>query len=216
MPPVWTISSDVPGKGTRRLTLCTRSRTKIVNLGRVDKVERPLTPRCGHSDRAIGFLPMRLPWQKAEMSEALLIRGATTIARHWDLSDDHKIEALRSDGFSEGEAFRLVALLPLAFSRPILEELGVRHFVTRITALKADGSSVSADLNRQPEYVGGLKLARAHRARGRMDHEIFKLIAASSADIDAASKALNAGEDIGGSTIASCLVGAEIASHLIR
>ncbi|WP_395397421.1 hypothetical protein WBP07_32615 [Novosphingobium sp. BL-8A] len=150
------------------------------------------------------------------MPEALLIKGATTIATAWDQSFEHKIEALRDEGFSESEAIRLDALLPLAFSRPILEELGVRHFVTQINAQNAAGSTVTADLMRQPEYVGGLKLARQHRKVGRMDHEIFKLIAGSSSDIDAISKALNAGADVKGATIASSLLGTQIATHLIR
>ncbi|NKJ44252.1 MULTISPECIES: hypothetical protein [unclassified Novosphingobium] len=150
------------------------------------------------------------------MSEALLIQGATAIARDWEYSDERKVEGLRRQGFSEGEALRLVALLPLAFSRAVLEKLGVRHFVHQINVIRSDGSILIADLKRQPEYIGGLKLARRHCAHGRMDHEIFKLIVSSSADIDAVSKALNAGADIKGATIASSLLGTDIASHLLK
>jgi hypothetical protein len=49
-----------------------------------------------------------------------------------------------------------------------------------------------------------------------MDHAAYKRVAGSSADIDAASNALNKGVDIRGAAIASSLIGAEIARHLIR
>lgn len=150
------------------------------------------------------------------MTEARLVQAAETIARTWELREDEQVAALRHEGFSEGEAHRLIALLPLAFSRPVLEDLGVRHFVSKVTAREPDGRLVSAELMQQPEYVGGLKLARAHRVKGVINHEVYKLIAGSSADIDAASNALNEGRDIVGSTVASALVGTEVARHLVR
>ena len=150
------------------------------------------------------------------MSEARLIRAAETLARTLDHGGDEQVAALKRDGFDEGEAHRLVALLPLAFSRPVLEELGVRYFVQEVTAHETDGTLVRADLRRQPEYVAGLRLARAHRRRGVMDHEVYKRIAGSSADIDAASKALNAGVDLAGATTAWSLVGSDVARHLVR
>ncbi|QUD89865.1 hypothetical protein [Phenylobacterium montanum] len=150
------------------------------------------------------------------MSEARLIRAAETLAQTFELGGDEQVAALMRDGFDEGEAWRLVALLPIAFGRPVLEELGMRHFVQTVTAQAADGKLVQANLMRQPEYAAGLKLARAHRQYGVMDHEVYKLIAGSSADIDAASNALNQGADLTGATIASSLMGPEIARHLIR
>jgi len=150
------------------------------------------------------------------MTPARLIQAAETIARTWELNEGDQVAALREDGFDKGEAHRLIALLPIAFSRPILEELGVKHFVPEVTARAVDGTLVKAELMRQPEYATALRLARAHRKKGAMDHEVYKLIAGSSADIDAASNALNGGQDIAGSTIASSLVGTEIARHLVR
>jgi hypothetical protein len=109
-----------------------------------------------------------------------------------------------------------VALLPLAFSRPVLEQLGIKHFVPVVMAVARDGTPVQAMLMRQPEYAVGLKVARRHRRKGLMDHEVYKAVTSGSADIDAVSNALNAGATLAGSTIASFLVGPDIAEHLIR
>jgi len=147
------------------------------------------------------------------MTSEQIIRAAETLAL---TPIDQQIEALRDNGFSEGEAHRIVSLLPLAFSRPVLEQLGVKHFVPVVTAVARDGATVEASLMRQPEYAAGLKVARKHRQKGVMDHEVYKAVAGASADIDAASNALKSGASLVGSTIASSLVGHDIAEHLIR
>ena len=159
---------------------------------------------------------MRLFWRRKGTENARLIQAAGAISRTLECTEDAQIAALRQEGFDEGEAHRLAALLPIAFSRPVLEDLGVRNFVRQITAYDADGSLVTADLLRQPEYVGGVRLAREHRKRGLIDPEVYERICHSSADLDAASNALNSGADIKGATIASALVGTSVARHLVR
>lgn len=150
------------------------------------------------------------------MSEARIIRAAETLAEVFDLDVGEQVSALQREDFTEGEAWRIITLLPIAFSRPVLEQLGVRHFVMRVTAKKADGQRLTAMLTRQPEYVAGLKLARKHRENAVIDHRVYVRIAESSADINAVSKALNQGVDIAGGTVAASLIGPEIAKHLIR
>ena len=150
------------------------------------------------------------------MSEARIILAAGTLARTLDFDEYERSLALAADGFDEGEAWRLIALLPIAFSRPILEDLGVRRFVDEVTAHQADGTVITAKLTRQPEYVVGLRLARRHRRAGKLDLEVYKRVAGSSADIDAVSNALNRGMDVTGAAVASSLLGDEIARHLIR
>jgi hypothetical protein len=150
------------------------------------------------------------------MPEARIIRAAETLAQVFELDGDEQVAALQREGFSEGESWRLITLLPIAFSRPVLEQLGIRHFVMRTTAKNFDGRRVTAMLTRQPEYVAGLKLARKHRQSAMMDHNVYVRIAGSSADIAAAHKALNAGVDMAGGKLAFSLIGPEIARHLIR
>jgi hypothetical protein len=150
------------------------------------------------------------------MTEPRLIQAAGTISKTLDLGEDEQVAALQQEGFDEGEAHRLVALLPIAFSRPVLEELGVEHFDPEITAYEPDGTLVRAVLLRQPEYAGRLLLARRHRKHGVMDHEIYKRVCGSSADIDAVSRALNEGADIVGSAVSSALLSTEVVRHLVK
>lgn len=150
------------------------------------------------------------------MSEVALIRAAETLARTLELGEDEQVAALQKDGFDEGQAWRLATLLPIAFSRPVLEDLGVRRFGPFLTAKGSDGRPVRAALMRQPEYVGALRLARAHRRTGVMDHAVYKRVAGSAAEIDAVSKALDAGADITGGVVASSLVGPGAVPHLLR
>ena len=147
------------------------------------------------------------------MTSERIIRAAETLACS---AVDQQIAALNENGFSEGEAHRLVALLPLAFSRPVLEDLGVKHFAPSVTAVDRGGTTVKARLMRQPEYAIGLKVARDHRRKALMDQNVFKAVAGGSSDIDAVSNALNAGESVAGATVASFLIGQDIAEHLIR
>src|SRR4051812_45598590 len=90
--------------------------------------------------------------------------------------------------------------------RAVLEELGVTNFVDRLTARHSDGSELTVMLSRQPEYVVGLKLARKHRRNPVMDHDAYKRLAESSAELDAASQALNEGADLAGATVATSLI----------
>jgi hypothetical protein len=159
---------------------------------------------------------MRLWPSRARISDDRLIGAAETLSRTIELSESEQVTALQNQGFDEGQAHRLATLLPLAFSRPVLEDLGVRTFVREVTATAADGTPVRADLMRQPEYVAGLRLARRHRRSGIMDHAVYERIAGSSSEIDAASNALNDGKELRGAAIASSLIGPEIARHLIR
>lgn len=150
------------------------------------------------------------------MPEAQIVLAAEVIAATWDAGEDGQVAALRWNGFDEGQARRLLAFLPIAFSRPILEELGVVDFDPNVTVSGPDGAFLNAKLMRQPEYVQGLKVARDHRSRGVMDHEVYKLIAFSSADLNAVDNALNEKADVTGATIATSLLDAKIALHLIR
>jgi hypothetical protein len=152
-------------------------------------------------------------WRRRAMREGRVIAAASILAAHWDEDEPEQLAALIAHGFSLGQANRLIAFLPMAFSRPIAEQLGAR-IVAEVSAPTADGGWVKARLMNQPEYAGALALARRHRREGRMDHEIYKLIAGSAGDMDALSNALNKGLEIKGSVLASALVGDACTEHL--
>ncbi|WP_428334524.1 hypothetical protein [Novosphingobium sp.] len=151
--------------------------------------------------------------QAKRMTSERIIQAAETLA---GTPLDQQIKAVKENGFSEGEAHRLVALLPLAFSRPMLEELGIKHFVPVVTAVARDGTPIEAMLMRQPEYAIGLRVARNHRRKSILELDVYNSVAGGSSDTHAVSNALNAGASVVGATIASSLVGPDIAEHLIR
>ncbi len=159
--------------------------------------------------KAMGF------WKFGRLPEQRVIAAAEILAAHLLAEEDVQIEAFTAGGFTVGEAHRFIAFLPIAFSRPVLEELGITNFVPTVGVPTADGGEIRAILKRQPEYVAGLALARRHRREGRMNHDVYKAIAGSSAEIDAVSKALNQGADLKGSTIATALVGHACAIHIV-
>jgi hypothetical protein len=120
--------------------------------------------------------------------------------------EERQLAIAMQTGFDLGAAHRLVALLPLALSRPILDEFGVIAAPTFESPLD-DGSLLQFTLAKQPEYVRLLKLARKHRRSGVFNQASYAAIVSGSSDIDAISNAKNAGTDVTGSVVASCFVG---------
>ncbi|MDB5704299.1 MAG: hypothetical protein JWN66_1415 [Sphingomonas bacterium] len=154
-------------------------------------------------------------WKRRAMAAERIIVAASILAENMAADEPAVVAALVARGFSPGEAHRLVAFLPLAFSQPIVEEFGAT-IAPKISIRTAEGGSIVATLVRQPEYVGALALAREHRRSGRMDQEIYKAIVNSSAEIDALSNALNAGAELSGAVLAAALVGHACSAYVIR
>jgi hypothetical protein len=87
--------------------------------------------------------------------EAIAVMGRMTG------SDDRALAAeLVSTGFTTRDAEVLIRLVPLALSRPIMEQLGVSHFVESVSARNKADEWVQIPLASQPIYKSALKLAR--------------------------------------------------------
>ncbi|MEA3015882.1 MAG: hypothetical protein QOI38_604 [Sphingomonadales bacterium] len=149
------------------------------------------------------------------MNSADLITAATIIARSGDLADEEQAERLVAAGFEESVAYRLVAFLPSAFARPVLEELGVTEFGGG-SVDDEDGAMISFWLEDQPEYCAALALAREHRRVGIIPSEIYATIVEGTAEIEALSKARNQGQKFKGGTIAIALNSSSHAAHVVR
>jgi hypothetical protein len=66
--------------------------------------------------------------------------------------DDPEMEAeLMNSGFSKREAALLVAFVPRAFARPVLEKLGVTQFSESVSAKNHDDEMVSIPLASVPK-----------------------------------------------------------------
>jgi len=123
-------------------------------------------------------------------------------------SDDRELAtALVSAGFTVRDAEVLVALVPLALSRPILEQLGVSHFADTVSAKNKADEWVHFPLSSQPIYVTALGLAREQwRGVGIIDKEVYKNLAQRCSTIDAVSNLLKAGASAKGAAVATALV----------
>ena len=147
------------------------------------------------------------------MTRAELLNAATVMARSGSVDDATLCAALNKEGFSNSDAILLVAFMPMAFARPVLEEMGV-SFVEEVSVPTRNGGWSQVPLADQPIYVEALAIAREHRLKGLIENEVFKVLALRSAELNAASNALNAGKDIKGATFASAFVSLEAESLL--
>lgn len=141
------------------------------------------------------------------MDFARLVRGIEIMGRNAALDDQDMALALTSAGFSTREANLLLTFVPSAFARPVLEKLGVEHFVERVSAPKKGGGWVDVPLKNIPVYCAALELVRGHPSARLLQPEHFRSLAMRSAEVAAADNALNSGADLKGATFASALIG---------
>jgi hypothetical protein len=160
----------------------------------------------------------RLLGRVQKLTDEQVVTAAEIVARGLDREDANNaatIAELQAADFDEAQAHRFIELLPMAFSRPVLEHFGVIITET-VAATGPNGEELNFRLDRQPEYVAGLALARRHRASGCMPQSIYERIAGSSAELDAISQALNAGSDVEGAAMATSLCNPDMARFLMR
>jgi hypothetical protein len=149
------------------------------------------------------------------MERGRLISAVEVLADNPSLDEADLAALLVSRGFTIGEAYRLIAFVPIAFSRPVMEELGVSNFSDTVSVPTEDGGFIEPLLSDQPEYVAALALARDHRRSGVMPHQWYTGITGASSEIEAASNALNEGADLTGSAISTALVNADHAKYVV-
>jgi len=129
------------------------------------------------------------------------------MAEHSDQDDDVLVQTIGHAGFTETEAQLIVAFVPIAFGRPLLEKLGVSQFSSAVSAPTRNGLRVKVLLEDQPVYEGALWLAREHWRSGVLGKQAYEAIATRSAELRAANQALKEGTSVKGSAVASALVG---------
>ncbi len=150
------------------------------------------------------------------MDRDRLIAAVGVLAEHSGLPDADLARLLVAAGYEIGQAHRLIAFVPIAFARPALEELGISEFADSATIATEGGGCSEVLLSDQPEFDAALVLAREHRRFGAMPHDWYMAITETSAEIDAASRALNEGADISGAAIRTALVNADLAKYVVR
>jgi hypothetical protein len=141
------------------------------------------------------------------MNFTRLVRGIEIMGRNVALDDQGIEDALTSADYSAQEARLLITFVPSAFARPVLERLGVEHFVETVSAPKKGGGWVDVPLKNIPVFCNALALVRGHPSTKLLEPEHFRSLAMRSAEVDMANNALNAGADLKGATSASALIG---------
>jgi hypothetical protein len=133
-----------------------------------------------------------------------LLQAIDIMGRNAKLDDAKLVSALKSAGFSDRDSQILVAFVPTAFARPVLERLGVEHFAESVSAPTGTGNWVDIPLKSISIYNAALAIAR--RRAGAINPDHFEALAMRSAELDSASRALDAGANVKGSAVATALV----------
>jgi hypothetical protein len=148
------------------------------------------------------------------MHIARIFRAVEVMGENSRLDDEGLIDALLLEGFTAEEANQLVLFVPSAFARPVLENLGVEHFVETVSIPKKRGGSIEVPLSTVGVYTGALALIRGEVGAHAVPAEHFQSLATRSAEIDAANRALNAGVLLKGGTWGGLAVNGPTADEL--
>jgi hypothetical protein len=101
------------------------------------------------------------------MNRHKLLQAIAVMGRITGSDDRALAAALVNAGFTTRDAEVLVVLVPLALSRPLLEQLGESHFVESVSAKNKADEWVQIPLASQPIYMTALGLARTVARRWR-------------------------------------------------
>lgn len=148
------------------------------------------------------------------MKRERLLLAVEAISHHPDSEEAELVDVLVHRGFGKSESELLVALLPIAFGRPLLEKLGVTELASEISVPKHGGGWVQVPLNRFEMYEPALSLARDHWRTGLLGKDAYEAIALRSVEVAVANQALNEGVAIKGATITAALIGPPYAEDL--
>ena len=112
--------------------------------------------------------------------------------------DSELIAHLIHQGVAERIAERLVAFLPLAFGRVVIENTAR---VTFSDKFEVYATGEEKTLSQEPVYSEAFRLARDIYRSGQIPREQFLAVANRSAELGAVTKALSDGADINGASL---------------
>ncbi|HEX9200286.1 MAG TPA: hypothetical protein VF865_12055 [Acidobacteriaceae bacterium] len=121
-----------------------------------------------------------------------------------ELSDDETIAKLVTYGFDPQLAARLVAFVPMAYFRIMLENSGAQ-FSDDFQQELPGGKVELRALTSEPLWGASLEFAR-NDAKSGISAQQFLAVAGRSAEADAANQALNAGHKLNDGMFGPCVV----------
>jgi hypothetical protein len=119
-----------------------------------------------------------------------------------NLNDDEVTALLRQHGLSSDDADRLLALLPIAFGRVTLRQMGVTSFSDDAHVFATGAKPVAIRLSDQPVFAAGVRMGESLYRRTPPSNA-FRLLAARSPEVSAMLDVLDAGDSAANSKIAS-------------
>jgi len=130
----------------------------------------------------------------------LVVQGGTDVSRavalfadQPGLDDDDYARALIAAGADPGDAALMVAMVPLAFGRVMVEGLEVGFSPTATVQRRGGGPPAEVVLDDHPIFSEAAFLAERSQEQGTLSRDQFLSIALRSAEIDALNQALEAG-----------------------
>lgn len=115
------------------------------------------------------------------------------------------IDALRKAGLSEGEARVTVAMMPVAFGRAFLIELGMTRFAPTFRAYDEKGRPVVLSFGRQPVFREAAAMAMAASHHGAMDRSRFVALAMRGGEAKIVLHEKKSGQDIDAAEIVTAV-----------
>jgi hypothetical protein len=129
-------------------------------------------------------------------ARAAVMMAATVIADPAHARIDDVVAALESLQYDSLSAERLALLVPLAFGRVALKAKGVEHFAWTVRIDADDDVVLQLDLKDEPVFLEALRYAVESFEGQGASEAVFARVASNSAEMGAAAKAEQSGEDV--------------------
>ena len=146
----------------------------------------------------------RAPWPEGpdfwSVRQFLVVQGGLDVSRSVATMiemqghhDDDIAKVLERDGASASEAQALLAYIPLAFGRVLMEGLPIRLADTALVQDQTGEAAEERTLGAEPIFAEATRLAERVKREASLTSEQFTAVAMRSAEVDAVNKALHGG-----------------------
>ena len=130
------------------------------------------------------------------MQRSDVLRAIDIIALNRDCDDRQLVLALTRAGFSKLAAKQVVTFVPLAFSRPVLERLGVPNIPESFSVMTSAGRWIEMPLSSQAAYRLAESIIGDPDTMASMSNAAYKHLVTRCPMLNAANHALNVGDNL--------------------
>jgi hypothetical protein len=127
----------------------------------------------------------------------MIVEGGVDLSQAISLmsrqSDDEVLEKLLAQGMPRPQAEKMIALIPLAFGRLLLQSMKVGLANTAILQNPATGKSREIRLDQDPTFIEASRIALEAQIHGHLSQEQSRNLMLRGAEVDAVNQAMDAG-----------------------